>query len=123
MIDEHIFGLCSSSAWSRDLVSQYENYEMYKRLGIGAVILKDGQPVSGASSYSTYIGGIEIEIDTKEDYRRKGLAYICGARLILECAKRGLYPSWDAHNMASVRLAEKLGYHFDREYTAFEVNK
>ena len=105
------------------MVSQYENYEMYKRLGIGAVILKDGQPVSGASSYSTYIGGIEIEIDTKEDYRRKGLAYICGARLILECAKRGLYPSWDAHNMASVRLAEKLGYHFDREYTAFEVYK
>lgn len=123
MIDEHIFGLCSSSAWSRDLVSQYENYEMYKRLGIGAVILKDGQPVSGASSYSTYIGGIEIEIDTKEDHRRKGLAYICGARLILECAKRGLYPGWDAHNMASVRLAEKLGYHFDREYTAFEVYK
>lgn len=27
-------------------------------------------------------GGIEIQIDTKETERRKGLAYICGAKLI-----------------------------------------
>ena len=65
--------------------------------------------------------GIEIEIDTREDHRRKGLAYACGAKLILECLKRGLYPSWDAQNKWSVALAEKLGYHFDHEYTAYEI--
>jgi GNAT superfamily N-acetyltransferase len=77
--------------------------------------------VAGASSYTRYQDGIEIEIDTREDYRRKGLAYVCGARLILECLERNLYPSWDAHNRWSVALAEKLGYHFDHEYTAFEI--
>lgn len=94
---------------------------MYQKYGLGAVILKDGETVSGASSYSGYRDGIEIEIDTKEAYRRKGLAYICGAKLILECLERGLYPSWDAQNKWSVALAEKLGYHFDYEYPAYEI--
>ena len=78
------------------------------------VILRDGVPVSGASSYSSYRDGIEIQIDTKREYRRKGLASISGAALILECLERGLYPSWDAQNKESVILAKKLGYHYDR---------
>jgi len=32
------------------------------------------------------------------------------------------YPSWDAQNMISVHLAEKLGYEYDHEYTAYEVS-
>ena len=82
---------------------------------------KGEELVAGASSYSSYRGGIEVEIDTREDQRRRGLAYVCGARLILECCSRSLYPSWDAHNLWSVALAEKLGYHFDHSYTAYET--
>ncbi|SFS05415.1 GNAT family N-acetyltransferase [Anaeromicropila populeti] len=121
MVDEDIFHLCKANDWSADLVSQYETFEEYKSLGIGAVVLKDGVLVSGASSYSSYQNGIEIEIDTREDYRRNGLAYVCGAKLILECLERKWYPSWDAQNKWSVALAEKLGYHFDYEYVAYEV--
>lgn len=121
MMDENLFWRCWDIEWCKDWVSQYEDYELYRKYGLGAVILKDNEPVSGASSYSGYVGGIEIEIDTREDYRRKGLACICGAKLILECLKRGWYPSWDAQNKWSVALAEKLGYHFDHEYTAFEI--
>ena len=75
--------------------------------------------MGGASSYTSYREGIEIQIDTKEEYRRRGLAYASGAKLILECLDRGLYPSWDAENWGSVKLAEKLGYHFDYEYPAY----
>jgi len=75
-----------------------------------------------ASSYSSYKGGIEIQIDTREDCRRKGLATVCGARLILECLSRDLYPSWDAQNQWSVSLAGKLGYRFDHAYIAYEVS-
>lgn len=42
-------------------------------------------------------------------------------RLILECLSKGLYPSWDAQNKASLELSKKLGYHFDKEYTVYEV--
>ena len=53
--------------------------------------------------------------------RRKGLAAAACAALILRCLDEGLYPSWDAQNMNSVHLAEKLGYELDHEYTAYEV--
>ncbi len=121
MMDEVLFRRCGEIKWCRDWVAQYPDYAAYREHGLGAVILKDGEPVSGASSYSGYIGGIEIEIDTREDYRRRGLARICGAKLILECLDRGWYPGWDAQNKGSAALAEELGYHMDREYTAYEV--
>ena len=121
MIDSHFYKLCKSEAWSKDLVSQFSTYEKYRRLGIGVVISKDGLIISGASSYSRYQNGIEIEIDTRKEYRRNGFACICAAKLILECLKRNLYPSWDAHNKASAALAEKLGYHYSHAYTALEI--
>lgn len=121
MIEELEYNMCRMNGWANDLVSQYRDYATYKDLGLGVVILKDGELVSGASSYSTYDRGIEIEIDTREDQRRKGLAYVCGAKLILECLRKNLYPSWDAQNKWSVALAEKLGYHFSHEYAAYEV--
>lgn len=121
MIEEAEFNMCKENGWANDLVSQYKDYTMYEKLGLGTVVLYNGELVSGASSYSVYDKGIEIEIDTRVDHRRKGLAYACGAKLILECLKRGLYPSWDAQNKWSVALAEKLGYNFSHEYTAYEI--
>lgn len=119
-MDETLFRRCKEIPWCRDLVSQYRDYAQYEAHGLGAVVLRAGEPVSGASSYSGYLGGIEIEIDTREDYRRRGLAYICGAKLILDCLERGWYPSWDAQNLWSVALAEKLGYHFSHAYDVYE---
>lgn len=121
MMDEELFWQCREIEWCKDWTVQYEDYAMYRKYGLGVVIMKEGEPVSGASSYSGYRGGIEVQIDTREDYRRRGLAGVCGAKLVLECLKRGWYPSWDAQNQWSAALAEKLGYHFAHEYVAFEV--
>lgn len=121
MIDRGLFDACRAAGWCRDFVSLFESYEQYDRYGLGVVAVKDGEIAAGASSYSTYSGGIEIEIDTKPEHRRQGLAYACGARLILECLERGLYPSWDAQNRISAALAVKLGYNFSHEYTAYEI--
>lgn len=122
-IEEELFERCGKIAWCKSWVEQYADYSAYRKFGLGVAILKDGEPVSGASSYTGYIGGIEVQIDTREDYRRKGFALVCGAGLILECLKRGWYPSWDAQNRWSVSLAEKLGYHFEREYTVYVVRR
>lgn len=122
-VDEELYRQCRKESWSRDLVSQFESYEKYRSLGMGSVILCGGKIVSGASSYTRYKGGIEVEIDTKKEFRRRGLAFACGAALILQCLDRGLYPSWDAQNLWSVALAEKLGYHFSHEYAAYEIRQ
>ena len=42
----------------------------YVNRGLGFVAWHDGIIVAGASSYTVYQGGIEIEIVTHEDYRR-----------------------------------------------------
>ncbi len=121
-IDSEIYDLCMTNPVTASFVCVFENKEKYLEDGRGMVILKDGKIVSGASSYTRYKEGIEIEVDTSEDERGKGLATIVCAALILRCLDEGLYPSWDAHNMISVKLAEKLGYEFSHEYTAYEVS-
>ena len=120
-IDKDLYDLCLTDSVTRDFVSSFESKEQYLEIGRGMVIVKSGRIVAGASSYSGYNEGIEIEVDTVEEERRKGLATIASAALILRCLDEGLYPSWDAQNMNSVHLAEKLGYKFDHEYTAYEV--
>jgi len=121
-IDERLYDMCLSGPVTKDFVSSFDSKEKYLEIGRGMVILKSGRIVAGASSYTGYKEGIEIEVDTAEEERRKGLATVASAALILRCLEEGLYPSWDAQNMNSVHLAEKLGYELDHEYAAYEVS-
>lgn len=120
-IDQDIYDLCIKDPVTADFVSAFGSKEKYLELGLGMVILKDGKIVSGASSYTRYKEGIEIEVDTVESERRKGLASAVCSALILECLGKGLYPSWDAHDMNSVQLARRFGYEYDHEYVAYEL--
>lgn len=120
-IDSQIYDKCLSNPVTRDFVSSFNGKDSFLKNGRGVVIEKDGEIVSGASSYSRYPGGIEIEVDTMPCERRKNLAAAACATLILSCLDEGLYPSWDAQNLISVHLAEKLGYEVDHAYTAYEV--
>ncbi|MFA7673134.1 MAG: GNAT family N-acetyltransferase [Clostridia bacterium] len=122
-INEEIYNELLKEEWSEDFCSNYDSYDDFNRRGLGIAALYEGRPVSGASSYIVYNGGIEIEIDTKPDFRRKGLATACGSKLILECLSRNLYPSWDAYDLRSVACAEKLGYHMSHEYTVYNIER
>lgn len=106
---------------SEDFTAQFDSIEDYLNRGVGFCILHEGKVVCGASSYSIYNNGIEIQIDTQPKYRRKGLATVAAAALILDCLDSGIYPSWDAANLTSVHLAEKLGYVMDEPYDAYHI--
>lgn len=121
MMDETLYHKAKAETWSRDLCSQFPTWASFQEHGIGVMARYGDTPVSGAASYTVYDKGIEIEVDTEPTFRRKGLALACCAMLILACLDRGLYPSWDAHDLRSVALAEKLGYHLDKEYTTYIV--
>lgn len=121
-VDGPCYRMALAEEWSRDLVANFGGEADFLARGLGVVALQGGRLVSGASSYTVYHGGIEVEIDTRADCRRQGLATACGAGLLLACFARGLYPSWDAHSMASVGLAEKLGYVYAHPYTVFEID-
>ncbi|WP_242235019.1 GNAT family N-acetyltransferase [Bacillus cereus group sp. BfR-BA-01316] len=121
-IDEHIANDPTLHNVSEDFTSQFRSIDDYVNRGIGYCILYNGEVVCGASSYSIYDNGIEIEVATNLDHRRKGLATVVCAALILNCLEKGKYPNWDAANSTSAKLAEKLGYVFDKAYDTYFVN-
>lgn len=108
--DSALYHQALQQEWSRDFVSQFRDAQDYLRRGVGFAALHNGQMIGGASSYTRYSQGIEIQVETRSDWQRRGIASACCAALILECMQRDLYPSWDAANPASAALAQKLGY-------------
>jgi RimJ/RimL family protein N-acetyltransferase len=106
---------------SEDFTSQFHSIDDYICKGVGFCILHNAKIICCASSYSIYDDGIEIEIDTHPDYRRKGLATVAASALILDCLCRGKYPSWDAANLESVTLAQKLGYVLEEPYDTYYI--
>ena len=116
--------LAANDADLEYLTGDFETKEAFLEKGRGYVVLKGGMVVAGASSEYCYrFGGIEVEIATVHKERRKGLASAVGAKLILSCLDDGLEPVWDAANLISVHLAEKLGYRFDHEYVYYWINE
>lgn len=121
LIDKDIYNAVLNIDWAADGCCFFRSYKDFKENGLGYVALKDGQLICIASSYNAYKSTISVTIGTLEEYRRKGIAAACAASLILECLKKGIYPAWEAANMASVALAEKLGYHFDKEFDVYSL--
>lgn len=108
---------------SEDFTGQFDSIEDFLNRGVGFAITCKEQVACGASSYSIYDEGIEIEIVTHSEHRRKGLATVAAAALILDCLDKGLYPSWDAANATSAKLAQRLGYVLDTQYDAYYIHK
>ncbi len=120
-IDGLFYDVCLKDENFEEAVSAFGSKEKYLELGKGFTVMKDGKIVAAASSYTRYRKGIDVEIDVVKEERHKGLGSAVAAKLILECLDEGLYPAWDAANRMSVRLAEKLGYEFSREYVVYGV--
>jgi hypothetical protein len=120
-IDESNYNKVLEDEFMADCCSNYSSLEEFLKHGIGYVIIHDGVIISGASSYSYCNRNIDITIGTKEEYRGKGLALACASKLILDCLEKNIYPGWDASNLKSVSLAEKLGYHFEKEYEVYSI--
>lgn len=83
-IDESLAKEASLHEISEDFTGQFNSVDDYVNRGVGFCILHDGQVVCGASSYSIYDDGIEIEVGTHFKHRRKGLAKIASAALIID---------------------------------------
>lgn len=112
---------CREAEWSRDFVSTFADDGDFAARGLGTLLLQDGVPVAGASSYVAYPGGIEIQVQTREGSEGHGYATLAAAALILAAHERGLAATWDAANLASARIAEKLGYVPMGTYAVFEA--
>lgn len=111
----------SVRAFDHDLASQvpevgnfWRRPQDFERLGLGVAVLHGGHMVSHCISVLVGGGLAEISIETKESYRRLGLAYLAARAFIDLCPSKGLLPHWSCwdYNTASQKLAEKLGFQF-----------
>ncbi len=103
------------------LVYNFASLEEFIERGVGFGIEHEGRFVSGCSSFAISPHSLEFEIQTHEDYRRRGLASATAAAMIEHCIERELRPEWDAHNDMSAALAEKLGFVHPAPYPAYEI--
>jgi RimJ/RimL family protein N-acetyltransferase len=67
----------------------------------------------------------EMDIHIAEWARANGLGAMLGERFIKAALEKNLQPRWDcsAANLASIRLAEKLGFSEPAEYHIFTLQK
>ncbi|MGL4773888.1 MAG: GNAT family N-acetyltransferase [Clostridium sp.] len=115
-INENMAKRLLKENWSRDLVSNFNSVEEFVEKGIGYVLVDGMKVVAGASSFSVLSNGIEVELDVNPNYRRRGYGYIVAAALVNHCIKSNLVPHWDAMNVASIKIAKKLGFKEARTY-------
>lgn len=120
-IDKESYERLAEEAWSQDLQGDFVDFDHFQAAGGFGFLLYSGEEIiAGVSTGLVYHGALEIEIATKLAYQRQDLAKILGAQMILEAQKRSLFPLWDAHNEASKKVAESLGYQCLGVYPAYE---
>lgn len=78
--------------------------------GLGVVVWRGGELACAATPYAVSRHRAEVAIATDAAHRRRGLAAVAAARMVLQCFDRGLHPEWSASNPVSQRLARSLGY-------------
>ncbi len=114
------FGI-TVSTWAYYFVGNFKDEDDFLAHGLGFVVL-DGQTiVGGTSSFARFNGGYEIEIITKPEYRKQGIAKAVGAYFIKDTLKQGKNPNWDVAHETSKALAESFGYELERAYTVYAI--
>jgi len=135
---EHLDHLCQESAFREDVrqmdlsfaaqlwgqdhfvdLSDFDSAEDFVQRGIGFYLEKHGTVVGAAYSSLVCSRGIEVSLFVMEDYRRQGIATLLASRLLKWCIENNAEANWDAANLESCRLAEKLGYIQTGEYQAY----
>lgn len=113
--DQHLF---SQSFDYEDTLATFGSVENVMRYTLGVVVLQGDMVFCEAATGPLTHGRIEVGVTTGVAYRQRGLASIACARLIELCEAQGYATWWDCakQNIASTRLAWKLGYQNEREY-------
>lgn len=94
----------------------------YSQNGIGYACYHQQKLIGVASSNIFYQNGIEVNIRVDEAYQRKGIGSALAAQLIIACLQSNKQVSWDAANLKSVGLAEKLGFTYDSPYHTYKFS-
>ena len=99
-------------------ISDFDSPDDFSERGIGYYMEDEGEVIGAAYSSLVSSKAIEVSVYVLEAYRRKGIATILAAHLLLWCLQNSMDAHWDAANPESCKLALKLGYVPTGDYQA-----
>lgn len=111
----------ATQVWGQDHfldLSDFESPFDFMERGIGYYVERHGTIIGAAYSSLVCSQGIEVSIFVSDDYRRQGMATALAVHLLKWCLENKMDPHWDAANLESCALAEKLGYVPEGKYQA-----
>ncbi len=120
-IDERLYRLALKEEWSQDLCASFEDYKHFQTHGFGYGAMKGHRLAAGCLAYGASEGMMKVQVKTRKEYRRQGLALACSAAFVLECLEKDITPNWEATNQQSAELALKLGYVHEKEYQVYQL--
>jgi RimJ/RimL family protein N-acetyltransferase len=110
--------------WREDMAFFCGSLDNFLVNGIGLCMMQGDEII--VEAYASSLGETQAEIGavTREAYRGRGYAPIACAHLIQVCDRRGYRAYWscDVDNLASIRVAQKLGFRQERAYQILEYN-
>jgi GNAT superfamily N-acetyltransferase len=123
-VDRALFDRLPGRDWTLAL---FGSAERALALGLGYCLMStDGGEILCEAFAGPVAGGlIEIGTGTPEPYQGRGYATLTCARLIQACEARGLAAFWNAaaDNAASLALARKLGFQWERPFRVIAWNQ
>ena len=122
-IDENCLNQLSSESDHFIDISAFESIEDFLDRGMGYCLTDKHMLIAGAYASLVSNTGIEVSIYVMPEYRRKGIATALACALIKDCLEHNACPHWDAANIESCKLAEKLGYVQNGIYEAFFLKR
>ncbi len=104
-------------------ISNFDSADDFVARGVGFYLMDECITVGVAYSSLVCSKGIEISIFVVPEKRRKGIATALACKLLEHCMANGMDPHWDAANLESCKLAEKLGYVQTETYVEYFVRQ
>lgn len=118
-IDRTLLARCE---WRDEMAFYCGSLENFLVHGIGLCLMRNDEII--VEAYASSLGKTMAEIGaiTRETYRGRGYAPVACAHLIQACAERGYQAYWscDEENLASRRVARKLGFGQEGAYRIIE---
>lgn len=99
----------------------YASLHEFAEKGCGFCITRGDEICAATIAACRSDNAIQIQVNTKESYRRQGLATKTSAAMLRYCMEHGIRADWDASNPHSRDLAYKLGYKECTPYTALSI--